>query len=124
MPKKVLLIDDEKEWLEPIALELQKLGYDVALAFDGLNGLEMAKRENPDLIFLDIRMPGLNGFEVLERLKAAMSIIRTPVIMFTVKSETDAIFRAQELGSSDYLVKPFTFEDLLALVQWWVGPPD
>lgn len=113
---KILVVDDERDLVEIISSRLNVAGYEVITAYGGRAALEMALDEIPDLIILDIIMPITDGFEVLRRLRDNPKTTHIPVIMFTKKSETKDIFKAQELRSTDYIIKPFSLEKLLKLV--------
>jgi two-component system alkaline phosphatase synthesis response regulator PhoP len=107
MKKKILIIDDEKDFCYFIKENLQLFGdNEVITTTSGKKGLQAASKEKPDLILLDIMMPGMDGFEVLKRLKRDMKTIHIPVIMLTAKNEEKAKMEAAGLYSVDYLVKP------------------
>src|SRR5688572_16721951 len=90
--KRVLVVDDEKDIAELITYNLRRQGFDVVNAFDGNEALELATRESPDLILLDLMLPGLDGIEVARRLKADSRTAPIPVIMLTAKAEeTDVV---------------------------------
>lgn len=108
---QVLIIDDEPGMIDFIRLGLEYEGYGVIYAEDGLNGLRMALQERPDLIILDLMLPGLNGFEVCRRLR---QVLDTPVIMLTARDEPDDRVQGLDLGADDYLTKPFQFKELAA----------
>jgi DNA-binding response OmpR family regulator len=86
-------------------------------AENGEEGIEKAGTENPNLIILDIMMPGIDGLETLRRLKRAQETKYIPVVMLTAKGETKSIFKAQERGAVDYLIKPLESDQLLSVVQ-------
>lgn len=113
--KKVLIVDDEPDFADMIGMRLEANDYTVVTASDGVEGLTKARDENPDLILLDVMMPGLDGFEVLKRLRKSPSTADTRVVMLTAKGESKSIFRGQELGADDYLIKPCDSEELLAV---------
>jgi len=115
--KKVLIVDDEPEFADMISMRLEANGYDVITAGDGAEGLVKAREENPDLILLDVMMPNLDGFEVLKRLRNSPATADTRVVMLTARGETKSIFRGQELGVDDYLIKPCDSDELLAVCQ-------
>ena len=115
--KKILVIDDEAHMVELLRERLGRNGYEVISAADGLEGLEKANKENPDLILLDIMMSGMDGFEVLRKLRSGPETKNIPVIMLTAKADTDSIFRAEDLKSTDYIIKPFDFKELLDLIE-------
>lgn len=113
---KILAIDDEPEFLEQVKVFLEQEGHQVETALDGPTGLEKARKFQPALVLLDIIMSGMDGFEVLKRLSWKSETSRIPVIMLTAKGETESLFKAQDLSATDYLVKPFTAESLLEVV--------
>ncbi len=96
-------------------------GYKVITALQGEEGLEKAKAEKPDLIILDYLMPGMNGFQVIQKLKLQTETQYIPVVMLTCKGETESIFDAKDLGVSDYLIKPFESETLLRVIKRFIG---
>ena len=114
--KTILLVDDEKDIVKVVKNRLEKAGYQVVVAYDGPGALEKAK-ESPGLILLDIMMPGMDGYEVLKKMRDNPETRFTPVIMFTVRAETSSIFKAQDLGVTDYIMKPYDLADLLKLVK-------
>ncbi len=118
MPKQtILVIDDEKDILKLLQYNLEKEGYQVLLSKTGEEGLELARNKRPDLIILDLLLPGIDGLEVCKLLKAQNATNHTPVLMLTAKStETDQIV-GLELGASDYIVKPFSVKVVLARVK-------
>ncbi len=111
--KKILAIDDEVEILEVLREHLEAEGYEVCTANNGDAGLELAKIFNPDLIFLDVMMPKMNGFQVLERLSASPESRKTPVVMLSAHGVTDNIFAAQAYRVRDFLMKPYKIADLV-----------
>ena len=113
---KILAIDDEPEFLEQVKIFLEQEGHKVETALDGVTGLEKVSQFQPGLILLDIIMPGMDGFEVLKRLSWKQGTNQIPVVMLTAKGETESVFKAQDLSAMDYLIKPFTAESLLEVV--------
>lgn len=114
--KTILIIDDEADLVLLAKTCLESHGYRVIFSHDGQGGLVKAKEETPDLILLDVMMPGIDGFKVLERLKNSPDTQYIPVLMLTAKGESESIFKAGELGSADYLLKPFETKEFLRLV--------
>lgn len=110
---KILVVDDEAPIRDFIQMGLEIEGYQVLTAEDGLKALKMVDSDQPDLVVLDVMLPGYNGFEVCTEIKRTRS---TPIIMLTAKDETDDIVRGLQLGADDYLVKPFTFKELSARI--------
>ena len=113
----ILAIDDEPEFLEQVKVLLENKGYRVETAPDGPSGLQKALQVSPSLILLDIIMPGMDGLEVLKQLALQSETWQIPVIMLTAKAETEFLFKARELSAVDYLIKPFTVQDLLKVVK-------
>ena len=113
---KVLIIDDSPDAVAVARVRLKKDGLDVCVAPDGPTGLEMATAEKPDLILLDIAMPGMDGFEVCHHLKADPSLSVIPVIFLTAMDDTEQKVRGLELGAVDYVTKPFDGFELRARV--------
>lgn len=117
--KKILLVDDEKLLAEAVKDNLESSGFEVIIANDGLGAMERVK-ERPDLIILDVMMPGIDGIEVLRRLRDDTETARIPVIMLTAKSESESIFNAIDAGSTDYIIKPFYFSELLKVIKKYI----
>ncbi|MCL1877390.1 MAG: response regulator transcription factor [Defluviitaleaceae bacterium] len=113
MPAKILVVDDEKTIVDILAYNLRREGYEIVEAHDGKKGLELALSENPDLVILDIMMPGLDGYEVCTRLR---KVSQVPVIMLTAKAEEADKVLSFELGADDYITKPFGVREMLARV--------
>lgn len=110
---RVLIVDDTRSLVRLAERALQKEGLDVVTAFDGLEGLRKAKGEKPDLIILDIVLPELDGFQVLELVRQQSSV---PVIMLTADNDAEAVQTSLRLGADGYLVKPVTTTELLTRV--------
>ena len=115
MAKKVLIVDDEKAIVDILDYNLRKEDYETVCAYDGPEGLRMAREENPDLMLLDVMLPGMDGFEVCRQLRREGSDL--PIIMITAREEeTDKVF-GLENGADDYITKPFSMRELLARVK-------
>jgi len=113
----ILVIDDEPDLLELVEFNLKKDGYEVIVAKNGQAGLEIAQKHLPDLIVLDLMMPGIDGLEVCRQLRSDERTRQTPMIMLTAKSaEADRIV-GLELGADDYVTKPFSPRELIARVR-------
>lgn len=112
----VLLIDDDPLLIALVQHKLSARGYIVATANDGAAGLECANALHPDLIVLDMMMPVLDGRSVLQRLREDPSLARVPVMVLTARSREEDIVDMLQLGASDYLVKPFSPEELAARI--------
>jgi len=114
MPHRVLVVEDEPENRLFIGLMLRTEGYDVLEAEDGQCALELLARESPpELILLDVMMPGLNGWQVFQRLRADPRWAGIPVVMLTALAQRSDVERAVELGVDGYLTKPFEPADLI-----------
>jgi two-component system OmpR family response regulator len=111
---KVLIVDDDKNLLEVIKYNLVKEGYSVVLAENGTQAVETARQEKPDLIILDVMMPGLDGFEVCRILRKEMSV---PILMLSARTDEIDKVVGLELGADDYISKPFSVRELLARVR-------
>jgi adenylate cyclase len=114
--KKVLIIDDEPDFVEMIKMRLEANKYDVVTANDGQTGFQQAIEQQPDLILLDVMMPGVDGFGTLRWIKNDERTWNIPVVMLTAKRESKTIFKADEGGVADYLIKPCETADLLQSV--------
>ena len=112
--KRILVVDDEKDLRDLISFNLKRNGYDVLTAANGKEALEIAERETPDLILLDVMMPGVDGTEVTRRLKADTRLSQIPLVMLTAKSEETDVVVGLTLGADDYVTKPFSMSILLA----------
>lgn len=115
--KKVLVIDDENDILLIIKSALHEEGYDVTTANNGYDGLALAEDASPDLIILDILMPEMDGFEVLQQLKENEKTAQIPVVILTGLSSKDKIREALNKGIDYYIVKPFEYQDLVSKVK-------
>lgn len=113
----VLIIEDEKDLAELVSFNLEKEGYRTITAFDGASGLEAARSHPPDLILLDLMLPGMMGMEVCKILKKSEKTARVPVIMLTAKGEEIDRVVGFEVGADDYVVKPFSTRELLLRIK-------
>lgn len=114
MGEKVLLVDDDIDTLKLVGLMLQRQGYEVRAASNGMQALAMAQAEPPDLILLDVMMPEMDGYEVARRLRADAKTAEVPIIMFTAKTQVDDKVAGFEAGADDYLTKPTQPRELFA----------
>ena len=118
MPKEnVLVVDDEEDILELLRFNLSKEGYHVICATTGERAVEMARSELPDLIVLDLMLPGMDGLEVAKFLKNAPETQNIPIVMLTAKGEESDVVTGLELGADDYISKPFSPRILVARVK-------
>lgn len=109
----ILVVDDDRFILKMFTSILQAKGFQVTCASNGLEGLQMAKQIQPDLIFLDIMMPRMDGFEALRNLRQLKEFEQTPIIIVTAKADTNTFLKAIKLGANDFIAKPFSKMDLL-----------
>ena len=117
MPEKILVVDDDVDTLRLVGLMLQRQGYQIVAASNGHQALALAQNENPDLILLDVMMPDMDGYEVTKQLRAIPITAKTPIIMFTAKSQVDDKVAGFEAGVDDYLTKPTQPRELFAHVK-------
>ncbi|WP_052890900.1 response regulator transcription factor [Thermogemmatispora carboxidivorans] len=114
MAQKILIIEDEEGIIHLLNLYLKDAGYSVVAAHDAADGLALHAREKPDLVILDIMLPGLDGFEVCRRIRSWSS---TPILILTARGDEDDRIRGLDLGADDYLVKPFSPRELVSRVR-------
>lgn len=117
MAKTILVVDDERHIVRLVEVNLQRAGYNVDTAYDGVEALEKVKASKPDMIVLDVMMPRMDGFEVLQNLQADSDTAEIPVIMLTAKAQDADIFKGWQQGVSSYLTKPFNPRELLTFVE-------
>lgn len=115
--KTILIIEDERDLMELIVFNLEREGYRVETAFDGPTGLEAARRAPPDLIILDLMLPGMLGTEICKILKKTEKTARIPVVMLTAKGEEIDRVVGFEVGADDYVVKPFSNRELMLRIK-------
>lgn len=115
MGKTVLIVEDERAIVEILKFNLSREGYNTLEALDGLEGLELARTKDPDLILLDVMLPGMNGFEICASLRQDGYTV--PIIMLTAREEEQDKVFGLEAGSDDYITKPFSMRELLARVK-------
>ena len=114
---KVLLVEDEEDIREMVHFNLFKERYQVLLASDGQTAVDVATKELPELIVLDVMLPKMDGFEVCERLKNDPQTKKIPIIMLTAKGEEEDVIKGLEVGADDYITKPFSPKVLLARIK-------
>jgi DNA-binding response OmpR family regulator len=112
--EKILIVDDEKPIVDSIKYTLYKEGYDVVVSYDGEDALEKVRKENPDLIILDIMLPKLSGLEVCRIIRRTSNV---PIIMLTARGEDMDRVVGLELGADDYVSKPFSMRELVARIK-------
>ncbi len=117
----VLVADDDRLIRELVQFRLERSGYAVVTAEDGDEALRLARERLPDLVVLDVMMPGLNGYEVTRSLRAGETTKRIPVILLTARVQEADVAQGFEAGADDYLTKPFSPQELRARVQAILG---
>jgi len=115
--KRVLVVDDERHIVRLVQVNLERQGYEVLTAYDGVECLEKAKSERPDLIVLDVMMPRMDVFEALQRLKTDPETSHIPVIMLTARAQDRDVLQGYQFGADLYLTKPFSHLELISLVK-------
>ncbi len=117
----ILLVDDEQKVLDLIAFRLQYLGYRVVTARTGEDALSLVETQRPDLIILDVGLPGLDGVKVCSRLKKSETFSATPILMLTALSDIEDVNKAMAAGADDYVVKPYDPAVLQMKLQRYIG---
>jgi len=120
-PGKILVVDDQPANLRVVSALLNRHGYEVLSASDGESALELATAQVPDLMLLDMMMPGMDGFELISRIKQLPALGQVPVVFLTAAQDRDMLLRAFDAGAVDYVTKPFMPEELLARVNAHLG---
>ncbi len=121
MKKKVLVVDDETQIVRLLSLRLQANNYDVALAYDGYQCIQMARLEKPDLILLDIKMPMGGGIKAFENLKNNTLTENIPVIFITAYPTSEVKKQVIEMGAEGFISKPFDSEELMSKIRSIIG---
>ncbi|MDI6739854.1 MAG: response regulator [Candidatus Edwardsbacteria bacterium] len=121
MPKKIMVVDDEPYIARVIKFKLEQEGYTVISANDGITGLNKIREEKPDLVLLDVMMPGMSGYEVCQKIKGDAELAGIPVVILTAKGQERDREQGFSMGASDYITKPFSPNRLLELVKSIVG---
>jgi OmpR family response regulator RpaB len=113
---KILVVDDEADVRRLIEVKLKKAGFEVVTAADGMEGVETAKSENPDLVVMDVMMPRMDGYTATKQIKAEMDPAPV-VVMLTAKGQESDVVEGLVGGADDYMVKPFAPRELIARIQ-------
>lgn len=122
MPKKrILIVEDEIELVKAMQIRLEQAGYEVLSSNDGQDALEKAKRENPDLIILDLMLPKMDGYKVCRMLKFDQKYRKIPIIMFTARAQEADKKMGEEVGADAYITKPFDPGVLLDKIKKFLG---
>ena len=113
---RLLFVDDNPESVAVLINKLENLDFSISVASDGQEGIELAQALHPDIIMLDLFMPGMDGYETCRQLKLKESTSDIPVIFMTAHSDQASMLRGYEVGGVDYITKPVQFEELLARI--------
>ena len=116
-PKKILVVDDEVDLVETVRFPLEMEGYDVLVSYNGEDALNQARKENPDLIILDLMLPKLDGYKVCRLLKFDERYKHIPILMLTAKTQEKDKILGKETGADEYITKPFEMDDLMEKVK-------
>ncbi len=118
MAKKILIIEDDKFLRKLICLKLTHEGYEISEAIDGEQGIKSVEKEKPDLVLLDLILPGIDGFEVLAKMKTNPILSKIPVIIFSNLGQKEDIEKGLKMGANDYLIKAhFTPDEIIAKIR-------
>jgi len=120
-PKKILVVDDEVDLVETVRFPLEIEGYHVLVAYDGEDALSQARKEDPDLILLDLMLPKLDGYKVCRLLKFDERYKHIPILMLTAKTQEKDKVIGMETGANEYITKPFDIDSLLKTVKEYLG---
>jgi two-component system, OmpR family, alkaline phosphatase synthesis response regulator PhoP len=115
--KRILIVDDEKDLVYGVSLQLETSGFEVLVAYDGQEGLDKARKEKPDLIILDLMLPKIDGFKVCRMLKFDEKYKKIPIILFTVRAQESDKQTAAEVCADAYITKPFEPQVLLDKIE-------
>lgn len=115
--EKILIVEDDEDILQLLSFNFESAGFTVCTARDGVSGLAMAREKHPNMVLLDLMLPGMDGFEVCKELKRDERMAAVPVIMLTARGQEVDRIVGLELGADDYVVKPFSFRELLLRVR-------
>jgi DNA-binding response OmpR family regulator len=120
-PRKILIVDDEVDLVKTIRLSLETEGFKVIASYDGEDALNQARKENPDLIILDIMLPKFDGYKVCRLLKFDEKHKHIPILMLTAKTQEKDKTLGMETGADEYITKPFDIDELLAKVKSYLN---
>ena len=119
--KKILIVDDEQDIVESLKFVLENCDYTCYCAYNGEDGLKLAREIIPDLIILDVMMPKINGYKICRLLKYDAKYKNIPIIMLTARSQESDKAIGEETGADEYITKPFEFNDVLEIMQKYIG---
>ncbi len=119
--KKILVVDDEIDLVKTIQFSLELEGYKVLVSYNGEDALTQARKENPDLILLDIMLPKLDGYKVCRLLKFDEQYKHIPILMMTAKTQEKDKLMGKETGANEYITKPFDMEELMGKIKAYLS---
>jgi len=119
--KKILVVDDEVDLVETIRFPLEMEGFNVLLSYNGEDALNQARKENPDLILLDLMLPKLDGYKVCRLLKFDERYKHIPILMLTAKTQEKDKLLGKETGADEYITKPFDIDELMKKVKVYLN---
>jgi DNA-binding response OmpR family regulator len=114
---KILIAEDERDIRDLVAFSLRHLGHEVIITVDGESALEQVYSERPDLVLLDVRMPRIDGYEVCRRMKGDRSLKKIPIAFLSAKGQEAEVEQGMQAGAQEYILKPFSLDNLLATVE-------
>jgi two-component system alkaline phosphatase synthesis response regulator PhoP len=120
-PKKILVVDDEVDLVKTVSFSLEAEGYTVLVSYNGEDALNQARKENPDLILLDIMLPKLDGYKVCRLLKFDERYKHIPVLMLTAKTQEKDKIAGMETGADEYIAKPFDMDELMEKIKAYLN---
>lgn len=115
--QKILVVDDDEHILRSLSQYLELEDFDVVSASSGPEALQLFEQEKPDLLVLDVMMPGMDGFQVLESLRQNPETAHVPVLMLTARDQHNDILKGYQMGATSYLVKPFNLDELVEAIR-------
>lgn len=124
MKKTIIFVDDEPDILKVTTFRLKKMGYNIITAADGKGGLELIRNEKPDLVFLDLLMPVMDGYEICKLIKKDQDLKDIPIVLFTAVEDKRVAEALKETKANGILLKPYETEELMKIVKKFVGEPD
>jgi len=122
--KKILIVDDEQDIVESLKFVLEVSGFSCYCAYNGEDGLKMAKELVPDLIILDVMMPKINGYKISRLLKFDAKYKDIPILMVTARSQDEDKLIGEETGVDEYITKPFELDEIVKKVEEYIGKAD
>jgi len=120
-PKKILVVDDEVDLVKTIQFALEAEGYKVLVSYNGEDALSQSRKENPDLILLDLMLPKLDGYKVCRLLKFDERYKHIPILMLTAKTQQKDRLLGMETGADEYITKPFDMEELMEKIKAYLS---